>query len=195
MTEDERRLAFARQFVVQARSDWGVYKLLAACRDVAACHKLHFLQMACEKVAKAYRLRDTKSPVDELVSRHTGFAKFVPSFCKVALGERYRGKDAQLARVIKDSRALAREIEKLAPAIDRQATPENAEYPWERGDEVIAPCEHKFPSLDLLEKAGGWTFLKLIEQGLDAFDVGASASRDRGKTASAARRRWFRGGA
>ena len=171
MTEDERRLAFARQFVVQARSDWGVYKLLAACRDVAACHKLHFLQMACEKVAKAYRLRDTKSPVDELVSRHTGFAKFVPSE-KLAPATGHR-----------------------PPAIDRQATPENAEYPWERGDEVIAPCEHKFPSLDLLEKAGGWTFLKLIEQGLDAFDVGASASRDRGKTASAARRRWFRGGA
>jgi len=156
-----------------------MYELLARRADVAACHKLHFLQMACEKLAKSHRLRDTKSSVDELLSRHTGFAKFMPSFCKLALGEKYRGKDAQLARVIKDSRILAREIEKLSPAIDRHATPENAEYPWARDDEVIAPCEHNFPSLDLLGKAGGRTFLKLIKQGLDAFDVAASPSRGR----------------
>jgi hypothetical protein len=171
VTEDERRRAFARQFIVQARSDWGVYELLTGRPDVATCHRLHFLQMACEKLAKAHRLRDTKSRVEELLSSHAGFAKFVPSFCKLALGEKYRGKDAQLARVIKDSRALAREIEKLAPAIDRRATPENAEYPWERDEEVIAPCEHNFPSLDLLGKAGGRTFLKLIKQGMEAFDI------------------------
>lgn len=34
---------------------------------------------------------------------------------------------------------LAREIEKLAPATDRLAFPENAEYPWERGDKVFVP--------------------------------------------------------
>jgi hypothetical protein len=115
--------------------------------------------MACEKLAKAHRLRDTKSPVDDLLSSHTGFARFMPSFCKLALGEKYRGKDAQLARVIKDSRALAREI----------ATPENAEYPWERYDKVIAPCEHDFPSLDLLGKPGGRTFLKLLKEGMEVF--------------------------
>lgn len=173
MTEDERRRAFARKFIAQARSDWGVYELLAKRADVAPCHKLHFLQMACEKLAKAHRLRDTDSPVDELLSRHTGFAKFVSAFCKLMLGEQYRGKDAQLAAVIKASRTLAREIEKLAPAIDRHVSPENAEYPWERDEEVIAPCEYTFPSLDLLGAAGGRTFLKLIKQGLDAFHVGA----------------------
>jgi hypothetical protein len=169
VTEDERRRAFARQFIAQARSDWGVYELLSGRADVAACHKLHFLQMACEKLAKAHRLRDTKSPVEELLSSHTGFARFMPSFCKLALGEKYRGKDSQLARVIKDSRALAREIEKLAPAIDRRATPENAEYPWERDNEVIAPCEHNFPSLNLFGKPGGRTFLKLLKQGMETF--------------------------
>ncbi len=170
MTEHEQRRAFANKFLVQAASDWETYELLASHVDVAACHKLHFLQMACEKVAKAYRLRDTKSPESELLSRHTGFAKFVPSFCKMVLSQRYQGKDAQLARVIRASQALAREIEKLAPAIDRLATPENVEYPWQRGDEVIAPCQYNVPSLELLQQAGGRTFLKIVKHALDSFE-------------------------
>jgi hypothetical protein len=88
VTEAERRRAFARKFILQARSDWDMYELLAGLADVPVCHKLHFLQMACEKLAKSHRLRDTDSPVDELLSRHTGFAKFIPSFCTLGAGRK-----------------------------------------------------------------------------------------------------------
>jgi hypothetical protein len=36
--------------------------------------------MATEKIAKAYRIRDTVADVDELVRHHTGFEEFVNAF-------------------------------------------------------------------------------------------------------------------
>ena len=54
------------------------------------------MQMVCEKLAKAYRLRDTQSPVNELLSKHTGFAKFIGPFFAAVLKDEYRGKEAQL---------------------------------------------------------------------------------------------------
>jgi hypothetical protein len=170
MTEDERRRAFARAFIAQARSDWGVHRLLAGRKDVVACHELHYLQMVCEKLSKAYRLRDTRSPVGELVSKHTGFAKFVGPFFAAVLKGEYRGREAQLQGLIGRARTLAREIEKLAPATDRAAAPENAEYPWERDDRIVAPCQHRFASLELLREPGGRAFLNLIERALDGFE-------------------------
>jgi hypothetical protein len=174
MTEDEWRRGFAEAFIAQARSDWGVYRLLTEQRThdghtLSVCHELHYLQMASEKLAKAYRLRDTGSAVDELLSKHTGFAKFVGPFFTAVLKDEYQGKDAQLRGLIKRARTLARQIEKLAPATDRLATPENAEYPWESEDRVIAPSRYEFPSLDLLREPGGRAFLNLIERALDNF--------------------------
>ncbi|HKY41317.1 MAG TPA: hypothetical protein VJN18_35535 [Polyangiaceae bacterium] len=170
MTEDDRRRAFSSAFIAQARSEWAVFNLLAGQSGVPVCHQLHYLQMVCEKVAKAYRLRDTKTSVDDLVSKHSGFAKFVGPFFLAVLKDDYVGKDAQLTGLIAGARKLAREIEKLAPAIDRLASPENAEYPWERDNAVTAPCDYSFPSLDLLRQAGGRTFLKLVTRALDEFD-------------------------
>lgn len=169
MTEDERRRAFADAFIAQARADWAVRRILAGETGIGVCHELHYLQMVCEKLAKAYRLRDTKSPVSELISKHTGFAKFVGPFFAAVLKDEYRGREAQLRGLLRRARALAREIEKLAPAIDRTAVPENAEYPWERDGMVIAPCDYAFPSLELLREAGGRSFLNLIERALNEF--------------------------
>ncbi|HEV8551544.1 MAG TPA: hypothetical protein VGQ57_20995, partial [Polyangiaceae bacterium] len=143
MTEGERRAAYASAFIAQARSDWQAYRVLEQ-SEVAPCHPLHYLQMVCEKVAKAYRLRDTQAPVDQLVSTHSGFSKFISAFFAAVLKDEYVGKSAQLASLIQFSRRLAREIEKLAPAVDRLSTPENAEYPWERDGHVTAPCEFGF---------------------------------------------------
>ena len=170
MTPDERRRAFAFAFIAQARSDWAAYRVLSREHGLPMCHSLHYLQMVCEKVAKAYRLRDTKAAVDDLVSRHAGFAKFVGPFLSAALKDDYRGRDGQMQRIVSRTRALAREIEKLAPSVDRLASPENAEYPWERDERVVAPAAHSFPSLELLRQPGGRAFLNLIERALDGFE-------------------------
>ncbi|MBI4704863.1 MAG: hypothetical protein HY744_27480 [Deltaproteobacteria bacterium] len=166
------RDAWAAAFAEQARSDWSVYRLLALEPEVARCHALHYLQMACEKIAKAYRARDTAAELPDLLGRHVGFAKFVSSFLlSPAVRQEFSGKEAQLSQLRAAFRHLARGIEKLAPAVDRQDAPENAEYPWARGDEVIAPCRYDYPSLSLLREPGGRTFLRLVERALGDFET------------------------
>ncbi len=171
MTEAERRRAFAAAFIAQARSDWRVFELLSDQSNTDACHRHHYLQMACEKLAKAYRLRDTNAAVDDLVKSHVGFAKFIQPYMLSTLKEQYQGREAQLATLIRDARAIAREIEKMAPAVDRTNAPENAEYPWEQAGQITAPCKYTYPGLDLLRKPGGRAFLKLVKNALDDFEV------------------------
>ena len=79
---DDRRGRFAAAFYAQASSDWALYKRLADLDDVALCHKLHYLQMACEKLAKAYRLRDLDTDVDAVATKHVGFTKFINAFLR-----------------------------------------------------------------------------------------------------------------
>ena len=71
------REALSSAFHTQARSDWAVYLHLAALPEHPRCHALHYLQMATEKLGKAYRLRDTSAATEDLQSEHTGFASFL----------------------------------------------------------------------------------------------------------------------
>lgn len=73
---------WARAYARQAASDWTIYRQLAAAPEVPRCHALHFLQMAAEKVAKAYRFRDTKTAEEQLLTRHVAIEEFE----SVALG-------------------------------------------------------------------------------------------------------------
>ena len=122
---DERH-NWAAAFARQSASDFAVYQHLAAQTSFPACHALHYLQMACEKLAKAYRFRDVSMSIDDIQTTHVAFSKVVhqivmsPNFHK-----RYSGKTAQLKEILRSSRLLAREIEKLAPAVDKEATPAN----------------------------------------------------------------------
>jgi hypothetical protein len=145
--------------------------LLAAESRLPDCHELHYLQMACEKIAKAYRCRDTAADLEELLKRHIGFSKFMGSFLSSpSIQEAYRGRSAQFREISRLARGLAREIEKLAPAVDRAGSPENVEYPWQSGDKVIPPCQYGYPSLSLLTSAGGRTLLKLVGRAIQDFE-------------------------
>lgn len=121
--------------------------------------------MACEKLAKAYRLRDLDTDVDELATRHVGFAKFINAFLgSPRLVAEYDGKRSAHKAICRSASTFAREIEALAPAIGASSSPANAEYPWEHDERVIAPCDYEFPSLSLLEEPGGRAFLKLVDR-------------------------------
>ena len=163
---EERHIAFANAYYRQASSDWQVYRTLEAGK-LPRCHALHYLQMACEKLAKAYRLRDTSSKEAKIRKSHTGFAKFINAFLRSpALMAEYQGQLARHQAVCKSAARFAEAIEKLAPSIDQETSPENAEYPWERGRSVITPCEYDYPALSLLSAAGGRAFLNLIDRAL-----------------------------
>lgn len=165
-----RRQAFAAAFVTQGRSDWDLYKHLSALTKPSfpQCHALHYLQMATEKIAKAYRLRDTTADVDGLVKHHTGFVEFINQFFRCeTIRDEFQGQDAALQTLQRNATALAREIEKLAPATDRLASPENAEYPWERDEKILVPCTFGFPSLT---QASGRAVMNLVERAFNDFE-------------------------
>ena len=81
------------------------------------------------------------------------------------------GQDEKLRHISRLYRKLAREIEKLAPAVDRDASPQNAEYPWRNVNQIIVPCEYDYPNLTLLKEPGGPEFLKLIRTSIMDFDT------------------------
>jgi hypothetical protein len=132
-------------------------------QNAEECHRLHFLQMACEKIAKAYRLRDTESFTEDDLYSHVVFSKFILGFLKARqLKERNRSRDAKRRHIERFARGLAAGIEKLAPAVDREQMPENAEYPWVNGRVVSVPARHRYAVSGELAEPAGQDFLKLI---------------------------------
>jgi len=164
--QDRARLADA--YAEQSRSDFAVYSIHL--QEAAECHRLHYLQMACEKIAKAYRLRDLVSFNPEDLYSHVVFSKFITGFLKSKLvRRRYVSQDAKRREVERYARSLAAEIEKLAPAVDRERTPANVEYPWTAGAAVFVPCRHDYPLSHRLREQSGRDFLKLIEIAIENY--------------------------
>lgn len=169
-----RRIAYATAFHKQALSDWELYELLSRSQpSPAKCHTLHYLQMACEKLGKAYRLLHPAADVDVIATRHVGFQQFVNEHLRSpAVMLKYKGRLAQHKVICHELASIAREVEKLAPAVDRTFAPENAEYPWERGDwatgtgQVLVPCMYSYPALSLLTTMSGSAFLKMVREAL-----------------------------
>lgn len=169
LVPDRADWAFA--YFKQADSDFKIYQLLSGTPGVPICHLLHYLQMAGEKIAKAYRFRDTDTDEDRLTTEHVAFSRFMQSYLgSPEIKQRYAGNDAQLREIVKVARKLAREIEKLAPAVDRETSPANAEYPWPDDGRVVVPCEFTYPNLALLTEPGGRTFLRLLEMAIVDFE-------------------------
>ena len=165
---EQTRVRLADAYAEQSRSDFAVYRFHL--RDAEECHRLHYLQMACEKIAKAYRLRNPISFRAEDLYSHVVFSKFIDIFLKsIPIKGRYRSQDAKRRQMERYAHILAREIEKLAPAVDREQTPENAEYPWLLGETVFVPCRHRYPLSRLLGEQGGRDILKLIEIAIENY--------------------------
>jgi hypothetical protein len=151
-----------------------MFARLQGAREVERCHVLHYLQMATEKLAKAYRVRDTSAPLEGdggLLRRHVGLVKFIRALLlSPKMQEAYAWRSSQLASFSKTAAALEGEIEKLAPAVDQATTPENTEYPWLADDSVVVPCEYTYPQLSLFEQPGGRGFIKLLRRAVEDFE-------------------------
>jgi len=164
----QTRLLLAEAYASQSQSDFRVYEKFL--QDVEECHRLHLLQMACEKIAKAYRLRDTPNFPEENLYSHVFFSKFILSLLtSPQIKDRYRSKNARLKQMVRDGQRLSRQIEVLAPAVDREQTPANVEYPWIEGNSVFTPCKYKYGNLSLLTEQNGHEFLRLIKTAIEDF--------------------------
>lgn len=176
------RYTWAEGYAEQANSDFRMYKRLQGGEPgVEFCHILHYLQMSCEKIAKAYRFLDPTVPLEQLTNDHVAFSKFIECFLRSnAVQQRFKGKPRLIKNVLKYAHYAARDIEKLAPAIDREATPCNVEYPWEDGT-LMVPCQYQFPNLTRIDSKTieGAKFLKVISTAFGIFSEELERERAR----------------
>jgi hypothetical protein len=148
---DAWRVAYAKQ----ALADLRAREQLLQNADIPDCQQLHFLQMACEKVCKAYLCGQGVNP-ELLQKSHAYISGPLPVIARQQFTQESGSVHTDRTWVIGAIRALARKIELLAPAVnDAGRQPANCEYPWEGPNgKIQAPCEYSFGFQLLYEKAG-----------------------------------------
>lgn len=158
---------WARDYARQAQADFRTWQLLEESDDVPSCHRMLFLQMACEKLCKA-RLIHAGTPPTALQTSHGYVANPLPVVIRAQLefmGQNLRSR----AGLLNFTRHLASEIEVTNPAVDRNGQrPDNCEYPWEdAGLALHSPLDWNFSPLYLLRDRFGPSFVKLLLLALD----------------------------
>jgi len=138
-------------FFAQARADWRLFCELKQRTDVPMCQKLHYLQMATEKLAKAFSSSQTgqRPPRSHVaLTRFLKVSKGRPEIRhRLGYQENYRSFCAYIDSLL----GIAQQIEQLAPVGDQEGP--NAEYPWldpDSGD-VVSPAEYAFPEFSRQE--------------------------------------------
>lgn len=163
----------ATAFLLQAKADFQTYlQMNEAGRDVPVCHRLQFLQMAIEKLAKAAVARSAGTRVEH---KHNPVQKWMGS---LALGQ-YAGPltgvpsaRARKLRIVAITKAL-RDIERVNPTVGKSAGGVNCEYPWQApnssGDRWIAPVQYDFS--EIMRIARDPHVSKFMKMYLDQFDA------------------------
>lgn len=154
----------------QAKSDFEVFELLRA-QGVAPCHALHYLQMATEKIAKAYLWRQPCSPPPR---SHAGFVQFLRFLGQVRRADQERiaqlfnfGTIRGLQSWVKANGDLAYALERISPALAGDGP--NTEYPWPHVQPTTAPVNHSFELWAELTQVRGRNFMRFVRIALERF--------------------------
>lgn len=131
-------------FLRQAESDYEVYRALGQSK-AALCHRLHYLQMASEKLAKSFLCHGTQRPSKKTHYVLVRFLKLTKLQSRVARLLNYDSNNhLSYCAYIDSLLAVASRVEDLAPAggsFDKM----NPEYPWEAAPGIVqAPVEYAF---------------------------------------------------
>lgn len=136
----------------QAQSDYEVYNHLRTQADIPFCHRLHYLQMATEKMAKGF-LTPRNGP--EYRHSHDALAYFVESAShpaqisrhpQIAKGTTDKNKKEAYKQYRKGLSGLALKLENLSPEGGHHPNPE---YPWmDNAGQIQSPLSHPFPEFD-----------------------------------------------
>jgi hypothetical protein len=162
--------AWAVGYARQSQADFQTFEKLQP-MSVPECHKLQFLQMACEKLVKSHLCAGKSDPAD-LQTSHAYIAGTLPVVLRQQA--RFVNYDGPAARTtLRLAKLLASEIDVLAPAVTRNGQrPDNCEYPWEDGAAKLhVPLDWTFTPSDLLLQHAGRTALKLIGGAIDRLVV------------------------
>jgi len=162
------RLNWQLAFLQQARADWEAYQKTHE-TFWPACHRLHFLQMATEKLGKALLLAG-QAEFERVTGSHAAFVKFMQvASCDRSLQIRLKMTKAQLKAHFRQLLPIAYEIEILAPALAQHGP--NPEYPWfDRTGKICVPVVYSFPQTKLLQSPYGLKLLKHIEDCMAEFE-------------------------
>ena len=164
-TPEEWSRAFAKQALADFDT-WNALNLPSGIPLLPASQKLHFLQMACEKLAKSHLLK-ASSKISELERSHAYTAKHVPIILRQQMI--LRGENKRVANSVRDQcKRLAREIELLSTSVDDGGRrKDNCEYPWQDDTgKLHVPLDWTFTLAALLWASAGRTFLKLVRNAI-----------------------------
>jgi hypothetical protein len=158
---------WARGYARQANVDFGAWQAIEGDEDGHPCHRMLFLQMACEKLCKA-RLILGGTPPEALQKSHGYVANPLPMVIRAQL--EFMGLDLRArAGFLSFTRHLANEIEVMNPAVDRNGQrPDNCEYPWQDDQQALrSPLDWQFIPLQLLRGRFGTSFVKTLRLAID----------------------------
>lgn len=154
----------------QAASDHSVFVHLRRA-GIPKCHLLHYLQMATEKISKAYLWRSGHAPP----KTHVGFVRFLR-----ALPDRRRdldhiaavlgfGRGQDLDNWVRSVLPLAYSLQNLAPAAAGNGP--NPEYPWPHESPAYCPVGHTFELWTHLANTGqGRKLIEFIGRAVKRFE-------------------------
>ena len=155
----------------QARSDHALFIQLRRA-GAHECHLLHYLQMATEKLSKAYLWRSGKVPP----KTHTGIVRFLKALLdrraeemdRIANILSFRHRNA-LNTWLRSVKPLADFLQNLAPS--EAGNGPNPEYPWPHEAPAHCPIGHTFTFWDQLTKTGqGRKLLEFVERAILSFE-------------------------
>jgi hypothetical protein len=162
-------MTWREAYLEQARSDFAMYRRLMGLEPQAPVHdQLHYLQMGCEKLAKAALLA-TGANVTQLVQSHVALSRLLNTLKHhKRLGRHFGMGLQQWQAMLRAALPSAHAIEYLAPALSDGGP--NVEYPWELPTgEVEAPCRHPWHE-DPRRHGRGQRLIELVAELLERFE-------------------------
>jgi hypothetical protein len=153
----------------QAKADHDAFELLRR-EGAAQCHLLHYLQMATEKIAKAYFWRSDIPPA----LSHAGFRKVLKFLGGVPRDRRERVAKLFSFPRFTDSQEWARAAMPIADALQRLAPDlagdgPNPEYPWHARPQ-FAPVNYDFAIWNtLMSTRRGRRFMYVVRAAVERF--------------------------
>lgn len=153
---------WAEAYLEQARSDWQVWELIRQ-QELPSCHALHYLQMTCEKLGKAFLITGGALSVAQARNSHVAFKRFLQVASRHPKLQRLlKMNTLQFRAHIKKMLPVAEAIERLAPALAQDGP--NVEYPWETPTRhVQIPVRFDFPVHRELWEPAGLNLLKIVD--------------------------------
>ena len=154
----------------QAQSDHSVFVHLRRA-GVGECHLLHYLQMATEKLSKAYLWRSGHAPPKV----HTGFVRFLKALLdrhadldRIATILGFRRRE-DLDNWVRNVQTLAYSLQNMAPA--EAGNGPNPEYPWPHEAPTDCAILHTFAMWNQLSNTGqGRKLIEIIGRAISRFD-------------------------